>query len=401
MAEKKIAYYQSVKFLRRWLKPNTVVYFDELMDQYKYWKENPQAFQKITGKPFKGVFYRSRKSIAENTNLQKGAQLAAEKILKDMGLITVTNETDHPNWYKIDFKKLKSLHQVYQEEQVRKNSEKAEIRLPDNYEALVADYHELDEALEENQTTSAPENEPALVQNADRNKNRVLIIDNKNKVSKATYVAEATDSIDEFYQELGLGSINGKESCIKEESEPKPPGARAHSETDFDEAIEIIDDYNRAMSLSFTPGEKETTNVLEKLNELRKVRKYFNSTILNKIWNQYGDSYTNTIENRRISAFIKCSLIKQLSTYGPLLSKSNDEEIDRLLDNVFKQYGDKISSIIKDEGYFLSYGSLEPIEASIHFPPIEHRKVRLRLYHHHIKKLLPEDEKHDMIKLEV
>jgi hypothetical protein len=401
MAEKQIAYYQSVKFLRRWLKPNTVVYFDELMDQYKLWKDNPQEFQKITGIPFKGVFYRSRRKIAECTSLKKGAQLAAEKILEDMGLITVIPQTDHPNWYKIDFHKLKSLHNDYQEEQANKKAKKLEIKLPDNYEELTADFQELDEGVDDNQTTCSPKNEPAPVQNADRNKNRILKIDNKNKVSKATYVAEATDSIDAYYQELGLGSIDSKHSCIKKESAPKPPSAHARGGSDFDEALEIIEEYNRVMDIHIKPGEKEITRVLDNLDQLKHVRKYFRKEIIDTIWDQYGDDETKSYDHRRIAGFLACGLLRKLTKYGSLITKADDGEIDRLLDVVFKQYGDKISSIIRDEGFILEYGSLEPINATMHFPPKEHRKVRLQFYHQHIKQLLPEEEKHDMMKLEV
>ena len=185
----------------------------------------------------------------------------------------------------------------------------------------------------------------------------------------STYVPDGTDSIDEYYQDLGLGSIYTQDSCIKKKTEGSPPGANAQDGTDFDEAIDIIEEYNRAMDIHFNPGDKEISNVLEKLNELRKVRKYFNSTILNKIWNDYSDSYTKSYKNRRISGFIKCSLVEQLSKYGPLIMKANDEEIDQLLDGIFMNYGDQISSIIENEGYYLSYGSLEPIDASKHFPP--------------------------------
>lgn len=195
--ENPIPYYQSVKFLRRWLKPNTVVFFDELMDQHKYWKKNSSIFRMKTGYEYRGVFYRSRADIAKFIGLKKGAQLAAESILKEMGLLTVTHQADHPNRYKINTKRLTELYQEYEAEEAKIKAEKSKTKLPPNYAELIADYQELDGDVTETQMTSSPETGAVLIQDADRNKNKETKIKNKNKVSKVTNVPDGTKVLDQ------------------------------------------------------------------------------------------------------------------------------------------------------------------------------------------------------------
>lgn len=373
------------------ISPYAAMLLAELLNSDSYWFKNKSKYRNKYGHEYTGTFFHKRPEITKRTGLSATFQRKAQKELEEAGILSVEiRGLPRRNYFTINYDELDEFLLTYINSTASEQENEQQEVDEDNYQSsiLSTPSRQRDERLEVNQDD-------------DINKNKETILKNKNKVNKATYVAEATDSIDAYYQELGLGSIYTQDSCIKKNTEGSPPGANAQGGTDFDEAIEIIQEYNHAMDIHFKPGEKEISNVLEKINELRKVRKYFNSNTLNKIWNDYSDSYAKSFENRRISGFIKCSLIRQLSKYGPLIVKADDEEIDGLLDKIFRKYGDQITSQISAMGFINSFGSLEPIDASTHFPPSEQRKLRLQLYHQHIKSLLPEDEKHDMIKLEV
>ena len=383
MNDVKIPYYQSIKFLRKWLKPNTVVFFDELMDQYKYWTKNNDDFKKNTGSPFRGVFYRSRAKIAENTNLKKGAQMAAEAILADMGLLTVIHQPDHPNWYKIDFQKLKQLFYEYQKEEAQKKVEKAMILLPPNYDELTAGYQELDEDLSNTWMGGTPETGSEPIQKADGNKNIEVKINNNNKVSNATYVF---DSIEQN---------NSKNHSCKKESITTPAGAWAPSGKG-DEVQDIVNEYNGAMGLRQADGDYEA--VKDNLQDFRKIRRYLTPSALEYAWSNFSDETAKELKTKRASALDPYGVLQPFVQRKDEIYTYMTYKWDSGLNKVFKLFKPEIDSLLeKDRMHVNIIGELAN-ENDLAADGKWGRKRRIEIYKEIIEpKLLQDEELHDMI----
>ena len=362
-------------------------------------------FRRNTHKNYNGEFRISRPNISEETLIKVKAQKTCEKKLVEAGYITFTPGTHDAAKYTINYDAINKANPANQEEAPSEEQDLSKTEEESLPEAVAVSS---DKDLTQEQGGSIPEDILAPSSSKEGvptpegiNYNITKSITKTVSKSKPTYVPDGTESIDSA-SDQNLDCVEHTQiSCIKKKAAQSPPGANAQNGDDFDEAIDIIEEYNRAMGIHLNPGEDELNRVLKDLDKLKEVRKYFSSTILNRIWDDYGDDYTASFGERRIAGFLACGFLPKLSQFGPLLIKADDDEIDQLLDRVFKQYGYQISPIIEDMGFHISYGSLEPIDASKHFPPKTHRELRLNLYNQHIKKLLSKDEKHDMIKLEV
>ena len=402
-------YFQQIKEINSIYKPNTATFLMLLFDKHKYWASDPDRFYSLTNRRFTGHFYLSRPTIEKEICMKRAAQKTAEQELEADGIITITPVPGKAAWYKINqqalIEKIEDYY-CYEDSGIEDNFDYP-FDESEDYEEWVGpeDCKETAELMKkqggnyvEKQESPPHENDGVAPENSAPNNNRLINLKNKNKVSKATYCFEATEAVD---QDLDCNK-NTQDSCIKENSCSNAPPRPAHSGNGFEDAIRIIEKYNSAMQVDFSIGQKELNNVADRLEDLKSIEKLLTPRILEKVWSQYSDEYIKKkIPNKRISAFIKTKLLDKLLQHKSKILAEINTETDLKLDHIFKKYEVKISDIAKALGYSFNYGSLEPLDGSVSFTPKEHRELRLDLYHKHIKPLLPKEELHDMMILEV
>jgi len=383
MAEK---YFQQLKVINKIYKPNTAAYLMLLLDKHKYWASKPDHFYKLTNRRFTGHFYVSRSTFKKEINLGRTAQNTAEEMLKADGIIKLKDDDGKANWYTIDHKMLQEKIDLYYE--MQEEQEAVIIDYPfdetEEYEEWIFGPDKADHTEQSKQATLLKKNRPPRLNQAATN-NKELKIKNNNKVSKATYVPDGTDSIDSC-----IKNINN--SCIKEDSFVYRPPLHKTS----DEVQQIVNEYNAAMGLKEATG--DYAFVKAHLGEFKKIRKYLTPASLEYAWSNFSDKTARELDAKRLCVIDRYGIFKPfLSRYSELYTNFVNSW-DNRLNKVFKNYRNLVDELVAPDKLHVN------IIGEMAFPSGEtadgkgYRKKRIEIYKQHIEpKLLNNEDLEDMI----
>ncbi len=383
MAEK---YFQQLKVINKIYKPNTAAYLMLVLDKHKYWASKPDNFYKQTNRRFTGHFYVSRSTFEKEINLKRTAQNTAERELKADGIIHMVPMEGQANWYTINHEMLQEKIDEYywqQEENVE-----AVIDYPfdesEEYEEWIFGSDKAGQDDDNTQATPLKKDSPARLNHAATN-NKELKIKNNNKVSKATYVPDGTESIDSC-----IKNINN--SCIKEDSFVYRPPLHKTS----DEVQQIVNEYNAAMGLKEATG--DYAFVKAHLGEFKKIRKYLTPASIEYAWSNFSDKTARELEAKRLCVIDRYGVFKPfLSRYSELYTYFVNSW-DNRLNKVFKNYRNLVDELVAPDKLHVN------IIGELAFPSGEtadgkgYRKKRIEIYKQHIEpKLLNDEDLEDMI----
>lgn len=377
-------FYQFDKVINKIYKPNVAAYLMLLLDSHKYWANHTDEFYEHTKRRFTGRFYISRKRIEDFINIPKKTQIRIDAKLVADGILQVTPVENHPNWYKIDNQRLQELIAEFKEEKEHEKEEAVPYPFDDDeeYEEWMPVKSERHQGLGHNDTGARDKKAPALGTNNHANNNKELKINNKNKVSKGTYVSNETRC---------------KSSCIKKEPVASPPSAHAHKGKN-QEVLDIINKYNSVMGLKYYDNDYDT--VSQHLEDYKKLSKYFTPLGLKYAWENFPDTGA---KDKLTSPYISCiKSWKLMEIFKARMQECYAYEADYLdnrLDKAFRTYQHYLNEVGNGKFSVNCVGELS-------MPSImnnkDHRQKRLEVYKQYLEpKLLTDEANDDMMILEV
>lgn len=379
------SFFQHQKVLNKIYKPNRAAYLMLIADKHKYWSTHTENFYRLTNKRFTGHFYLSRTIIEKELNISRSTQIRIENELEKDGILTVTKMKHKANWFKVDLKMI--------QEKIDKYNEEQELAIPflidypfddtEEYEEWVPNTSERQGDLVDNEAGTPVKKTQSPLSKRPVNNNKEVIIKNKNKVSKGTYVS----------------NVKSKNSCINnKELAKQPPGADAHTGRKA-EIYEIIDKYNSVMGLVTVKGDYEA--VSNNLDSFKKLERYFTPLGLKYAWKNFPDEGAKEkLKKPQIASIVSWKLLDTFLKRSSEIYAYEADYLDNKLDRAFRYYQNFLNEINPDLFTVDCVGRLS-FGGSIGNNK-DHREKRLEVYKQYLEpKLLQSEDIHDMMILEV